>query len=631
LDLQPGSAWVDTGIDLQPGDTVAITATGQIQYTNARQANGPEGLPRGFADLIRPMQVNDAGRGAVVGRIGASEADRPFPIGPQREARAPVGGRLFVAVNQSAFDRATGSYHLSIVHKAAPVTVKTEVRVPPFPQSQIDAIPRRVSDPNGSPGDRVNFIIIGSEDQMKAALNAAGWVIVDRSQKDAILRGILGSFSKEAYVTLPMSELRLFGRAQDLGYAQADPIRVVASRHHFRLWKAPFDLQGQTVWAGAGTHDIGFDRDQRGGGVTHKIDPATDVERDYIRDNLMQTGLVAKTDYITPTDPVKTAKTATGEEFTSDGRTLLIYLAASQTNVAAGFGDVFCSVLKANPGGGAWGHCSKYIDSPGKDDLKLDAISTKYRVLIVPGIFSSCISDAPAFQEGQEVLKKAGVDVALLQVPNDSSESNAKMIGQYLRDHSSTDRRKYILIGYSKGGPDVQVALAQETGIRDQVAAFITVAGASGGSPIADLVPSQAERYMKVVPIQSCQGDLSTGFKSLQRSARQAFLAAHPDPMVPTYSLFAKADQSTTSKALLETWRMLSVFGSVQDGQLLRDDAIVPGAKVLGAALSDHFAVALPFDKSSDSAIRSGMDKTAYPRAALLESLIRFVTADLEH
>jgi hypothetical protein len=76
---------------------------------------------------------------------------------------------------------------------------------------------------------------------------------------------------------------------------------------------------------------------------------------------------------------------------------------------------------------------------------------------------------------------------------------------------------------------------------------------------------------------------------------------------------------------------VLSSYGTAQDGQLLRDDAIVPGAKFLGAALADHFAVALPFDKSPDSAIRSGMDKAAFPRAALLESLVRFVTADLEH
>jgi hypothetical protein len=100
---------------------------------------------------------------------------------------------------------------------------------------------------------------------------------------------------------------------------------VVASRHHFRLWKAPFDLQGQTVWAGAGMHDIGFDRDQRNNGITHKIDPNSDNERDYIRDSLVQTGLVVRTDFITPTDPVTSASTATGSTYTSDGRTLLVY------------------------------------------------------------------------------------------------------------------------------------------------------------------------------------------------------------------------------------------------------------------------------------------------------------------
>ena len=60
-----------------------------------------------------------------------------------------------------------------------------------------------------------------------------------------------------------------------------------------------------------------------------------------------------------------------------------------------------------------------------------------------------------------------------------------------------------------------------------------------------------------------------------------------------------------------------------------RQDAIVPGSTYLGVAKGDHFAVALPFDKSSDATIKTGMDKTKYPRGALIESLLRFVTDDL--
>ena len=77
--------------------------------------------------------------------------------------------------------------------------------------------------------------MIGSKDKVQTAFSAAGWVVVDRTKRDAVMRGILASVSREAYVTLPMSELELFGRPQDFGYAQADPVRV--SR-----FTAPFPL-----------------------------------------------------------------------------------------------------------------------------------------------------------------------------------------------------------------------------------------------------------------------------------------------------------------------------------------------------------------------------------------------------
>jgi len=137
---------------------------------------------------------------------------------------------------------------------------------------------------------------------------------------------VIAVLGKKAYVTLPMSELMLFGRAQDHGMAQADPLAVIAERHHFRIWKAPFQVDGSDVFVGAGTHDIGFDRDQRNNGVTHKIDPEVDKERDYIGKSLQESGLVAKFDYVMPSKPSQEALTATGATFRSDGRILVIYL-----------------------------------------------------------------------------------------------------------------------------------------------------------------------------------------------------------------------------------------------------------------------------------------------------------------
>ncbi len=98
---------------------------------------------------------------------------------------------------------------------------------------------------------------------------------------------------------------------------------------------------------------------------------------------------------------------------------------------------------------------------------------------------------------------------------------------------------------------------------------------------------------------------------------------------MPSYSIVAQSSRENTSKSLLESWQLLQSYGAAEDGQLVRQDAIVPDSKFLGAALADHFAIALPFERSSQQYLQSGMDKNHYPRAALLEAIVRFVQADL--
>jgi len=634
LDISGAPAWMDTGIDLKAGDTARISATGTVHFAGAKE-NGPDGLARGWLDLVRILPLNEAGRGALIGRIGASDAARPFLIGPRAQIKAPIDGRLFLGLNAGSNDQPEGSFHVTIERTARPASAAaaSNTPLPKLTQETLDKIPTRISDGLGNVGDRVNFLIVGPEARVHQVLDNAGWIQPDKSIRNAFMRGALESFAKEAYVTMPISDLMLFGRKQDFGYAQADPIKVIASRHHFRLWRAPFDVDGQPLWAGAGTHDIGLEKDQRNGKLTHKIDPAVDGERDYIGQSLQQTGLVAKLDYMTPSNPVTEAHTATGGGFYSDGRTLVIYLQPDTQDYSQQFADLFCSVLRQhNPDGGDWGPCSNYLESPGKEDLALTPLPTKYRLLIVPGILSSCASNAPAFNEGQKYLReKYGMSVDLLGVPNNSCEENAHMIAAYLRDHQKSDPRKFIVLGYSKGAPDLQVALAEEDGMAASVAAFITVAGASGGSPIADTLPEQVNGWVaKFQNMGKCEGDLSSGFKSLKREVRQAFIASYPDPIVPTYSIVAVSGKDNTSSALLTAQQLLSVFDPTNDAQLTKWDAIVPGAKFLGAARADHLAVALPFDKILDGELQKMMNHSHYPRTTLLEALVRFVVADLE-
>jgi hypothetical protein len=193
-------------------------------------------------------------------------------------------------------------------------------------QKDIDSLPRRVNDQFDHQGDMVNFIMVGSEQQVKDALDAAGWRVADTDNKEAVLKAVLETYQKKDYLQMPMSQLYLFGRKQDYGYELAQAYSVVASRHHFRIWKAPVTWNGQTIWAGAGTHDIGFEKDQRNGSVTHKIDPAVDGERDNIGQTLQTSGKAKSLSYYLPPDPVQGAKNATGGGYHSDGRILVILL-----------------------------------------------------------------------------------------------------------------------------------------------------------------------------------------------------------------------------------------------------------------------------------------------------------------
>ena len=331
IEVKP-TGWIDTGIDVEAGQTIRITAEGSLTYRTKKQTltAQPTGLTRSILDVLKNYTVNQAGLGALIARIGQSA--RPWVVGEKWEGVVPLKGRLFLAVNTSGSEKGEGSFRAMIdTLSAAPAPVDvTNLKLPSFSQELIDRVPTRVQDAQGTVGDRVNFMVIGSRERVQEAFARAGWSIVDKDVQSAVVQTIISTLKKESYLTMPMSELMLFGRTQDFGYAQGDPVRVVAMRHHFRLWQAPFDLEGHTVWAGAGTHDIGFDKDQRDGKITHKIDPDVDKEREFIAETLRHTGLVVKTEYVTPSNPIKEAKTAHGEEFHSDGRTLVIYLLPDQ-------------------------------------------------------------------------------------------------------------------------------------------------------------------------------------------------------------------------------------------------------------------------------------------------------------
>ncbi len=335
--LEGGKIWTDTGITLEPGQRIVLTAKGKLRYLDSKVDNGPEGLTRGFKDLLRILPLNEAGRGALIGRIGDPDVAQPFLIGPKKELVSPITGKLFLGINQAGSDTGDGSYKVNLLVFASTDTTPRVIArpmeyIPGIDDSLFSKIPRQIGDKDGNPGDMVNFLILGDEDQMKKVFTTAGWVKVDTNVESTVLSGIVASISKESYLTMPMSPLYLFGRPQDYGWAHAEPITVVASRNHLRVWNAPFTVDGQMLWVGAATHDIGFEKDQRNNGITHKIDPDIDLERVYVERTLSSTGWVTEVSHFTPSNPLKEARTATGGSFHSNGQVLILKLATPAKN-----------------------------------------------------------------------------------------------------------------------------------------------------------------------------------------------------------------------------------------------------------------------------------------------------------
>jgi hypothetical protein len=344
--------WTDTGLELQSGDVLEITASG-TQSCGPQGINGAptQGLPiasavpgaliaklqaQGTAVLIgvsKEIKVDAPGHlylGINAGNTPPCKGSFAVKVHRQAEAASSRGGVLKQQLASAAEIFAAGQFGIqtggSANTAAAPALKISDTPLDAGLRKDIDGLPRRVNDQFKNLGDMVNFVLIGSEKQVQSALDTANFHVADTSDRKAVLEAAMTTYESKDYLAMPMSTLYLFNRPQDFGYEQAEPIAMVASRHHFRLWKAPFTWNGQTVWVGAGTHDIGFAKDKRNGNVTHKIDPNVDGERENIASSLQKGGKVKSISYYLPPNPVQDAKNATGDGYHSDGRILVVFM-----------------------------------------------------------------------------------------------------------------------------------------------------------------------------------------------------------------------------------------------------------------------------------------------------------------
>jgi hypothetical protein len=321
----------------------------------------------------------------------------------------------------------------------------------------------------------------------------------------------------------------------------------------------------------------------------------------------------------------------------------LILVPAAQAGVQdkrGRFREIYCAVLAARVGE-VPDHrpCDDALTRLGSEPtasgqpVPLGASGRHLVAAVVPGIGYSCF--AKWLQPQGTVNEHVGkYGYALTAIPVDALSGttvNARQIRDWvMAQDPGPGAPRLVLIGYSKGTPDVLEAIVNHPEIRARVAAVVSIAGAVGGSPLAN----EAEQYQADVlqhfPGAACDGGDGGGVASLRPAVRRAWLAQHPLPSsVPMYSVVTLPQPERISSILERTNRKLNQIDSRNDSQMIFYDQLIPGSTLLGYLNADHWAVVVPIARSHDTIGSMFVTQNAYPREALTEAVLRFVEEDL--
>ena len=201
-------------------------------------------------------------------------------------------------------------------------------------RKRLEALPRSTTNRKGTvEGDPLNLVVIGDFDTVLSGFGAR-W---DETQA-ITFRSCLWTFKAfslgRAYRYSPVSSLFVDGRRQDFALQRAR--HVINQRLHLRLWLTLLRFRGQPVWVGQISRDIGVRFTPKTWNLTtHKVDPDVDDARDYLLDDLLESGHVALVGYVPGAQPASRAAprhNLTGDPYFTDGLRALVMFAETRTD-----------------------------------------------------------------------------------------------------------------------------------------------------------------------------------------------------------------------------------------------------------------------------------------------------------
>jgi hypothetical protein len=177
-------------------------------------------------------------------------------------------------------------------------------------------------------GDPLNVVLVGSGVDAIAALVASGWNFTEAITADSVRRMVGAAIAEKSFVTAPVSSLYAFGRKQDIALQRGRS--TISQRNHMRLWLAPFRCEGQPVWVGQVSRDIGVKMSRKSPTLTtHIIDPVVDESREYLFHSLLHRDAVGRFAFVRgvgPSTEEQPRRNLTGDPFFTDGMRLVVWV-----------------------------------------------------------------------------------------------------------------------------------------------------------------------------------------------------------------------------------------------------------------------------------------------------------------
>lgn len=253
------------------------------------------------------------------------------------------------------------------------------------------------------------------------------------------------------------------------------------------------------------------------------------------------------------------------------------------------------------------------------------------QALFVTGAFGECFGDsALPFANAITALQESGDDFGTIVGGGRSgTEHNAQQIAEFIKGWPVAVDKPLVLFGYSKGTSDILQFLVDFPDLAGRVSAVVSVAGAVGGSPLADRYDSIYDLLFSHLPSSHCEkGDYEV-VDSLRTDLRQQWLTDNVLPEhIRYYSLVAFTTRERVATGLVPSWEALLQDSRRNDGQLVPIHAMLPGSSLLGYLNADHWAVAMELE-TEHGIIAKRHDPVPFPHTALLSSILRTVGEDL--